>query len=73
MSPMPGTTKDFLVLNLVCDLYGGIYELPVVSAIQCHSDHPEVAEEWRQDVLTDVVGLHALCGHALLHHLCETH
>mmetsp|Transcript_26212 Transcript_26212/g.75629 ORF Transcript_26212/g.75629 Transcript_26212/m.75629 type:complete len:219 (-) Transcript_26212:2063-2719(-) len=54
---------------LVGDLHSRVYQLPVVAPVQGHAHDPEVSEERRQDVLSDVIGLDALCGDALLHDL----
>mmetsp|Transcript_20615 Transcript_20615/g.45128 ORF Transcript_20615/g.45128 Transcript_20615/m.45128 type:complete len:338 (+) Transcript_20615:1311-2324(+) len=60
---------DVSAAHLVRDLHGGVHELAVVAPVQGHANHPKVAEEGRQDVFADVVGLHTLCGNALLHNL----
>lgn len=59
----------FHINYLVGYLHGGIHQLPVVPPVEGHAVVPEVLEELRQDLLLDVLGLHAVRGAALLHHL----
>ena len=53
----------------VGDLHCGVDELPVVAPVQGHAVVPEVLEEVGEDLLLDVLRLHAVGGAALLDHL----
>ena len=48
---------------------GRLHERAVVAAVERHAALPEAAEELRQHLCADVLRLHALGAHALLHHL----
>mmetsp|Transcript_36498 Transcript_36498/g.67964 ORF Transcript_36498/g.67964 Transcript_36498/m.67964 type:complete len:323 (-) Transcript_36498:1165-2133(-) len=63
------SADDVGTANLVGNLHRRVHQLPVVSSIQGHSDHPEISEEGRQNILADVARLDTLSGDTLLHHL----
>mmetsp|Transcript_25028 Transcript_25028/g.71298 ORF Transcript_25028/g.71298 Transcript_25028/m.71298 type:complete len:651 (-) Transcript_25028:1818-3770(-) len=60
---------DVSATNLAGDLHGCVDQLPIVAAVKGHPDDPEVSEEGRQDILSDVARLDTLGGDALLDHL----
>eukprot|EP00968_Pinguiococcus_pyrenoidosus_P024619 scaffold4871_cov260-Pinguiococcus_pyrenoidosus.AAC.6 len=60
---------DVRGVDLVRDFRGHLDDLPVVAPVQRHAAHPKVAQELRQDVLPNVVRLHAVGAHTLLDHL----
>jgi hypothetical protein len=53
----------------VGNLDGGVDQLAIVAPVQRHPMVPEMLEEVGQDVVLDVLGLHAVRAAALLHHL----
>mmetsp|Transcript_30967 Transcript_30967/g.55423 ORF Transcript_30967/g.55423 Transcript_30967/m.55423 type:complete len:657 (+) Transcript_30967:141-2111(+) len=60
---------DLRAPHLVGNLHSGLHQLSVVAAVQRHPTHPKIAEKLGQDLRFDVVPLHAVRAHALLHHL----
>ena len=53
----------------MCSVTVHIADLSVIPAVQCHAVVPEMLEEVRQDLLTDVLRFNTICTAALLHDL----
>mmetsp|Transcript_22262 Transcript_22262/g.30963 ORF Transcript_22262/g.30963 Transcript_22262/m.30963 type:complete len:290 (-) Transcript_22262:776-1645(-) len=55
--------------HLVRNLHCCFYHLAVVTLVQCHPPHPKGLKERSHDLGANVLRLHPVCAHTLLHHL----
>mmetsp|Transcript_35590 Transcript_35590/g.84480 ORF Transcript_35590/g.84480 Transcript_35590/m.84480 type:complete len:456 (-) Transcript_35590:1465-2832(-) len=67
--PVHQTRDDFSAAHLVGEFDGSVDELAVVAPVERHTPDPQVLEELREDLRTDIGGVDTLGTHALLHHL----
>eukprot|EP00955_Chlamydomonas_euryale_P007440 78823-Chlamydomonas_euryale.AAC.17 len=66
MQRVPHSTCPHLVGQLHCRLH----ECAVIAAVERHAPVPEALEELGQHIGADILRLHTLGAHALLHDLC---